>query len=130
MRLFALASFAVSVTLVACVAADGESERQSGEAVSASDGGVGPTDASSADGSAVDAGPAVPTYDAIAPLVTANCSSCHHSSFSTVAKLKANQTKIVQYVNQAKMPKDNPTWGTTADGQEFLDYMQNSPDMQ
>jgi hypothetical protein len=134
MRFFALASLAVSVTLVACVAADGDPEKQSGEAVSASDGGAAATDASatdgSADASAVDAGPAVPTYDQIAPLVANNCAGCHHSALSTVAKLKTNRSTVIQVVSQGRMPKDNPTWNTTSDGQEFLNYMQNSPDMQ
>jgi cytochrome c553 len=150
MRSFALAAILVSATLVACVsgvADDEESTEQDIHAphldASVSDGGVAVTDASVptsdggivvvTDGSAppTDAAASdVPTYAEIAPKIAAACGGCHHTSFNTLDKVKANKTRMLGMITSGRMPKNNPGWKNTADGLDVIDFLANSPELQ
>lgn len=123
-----LACLAATTVLVACAATSADSESSSAaESAVSSDGGTA-TDAAT-DASATDAGPAMPTYAEEAPVIAQNCGGCHGTKFNTLAKVVQNKAKMVQELQQQKMPKDNPTWSTTADGQALLDFLENSPEL-
>lgn len=150
MRSFALASLLASVTLVACVSAgvddtdSTEAEVHLGtspDAAMTADSAAPGTDASATvldggpaetDGSvpAVDAGPAVPTYAEVGPVIQTVCGRCHTANFSTLAKVKASRTRMLGVINSGRMPKGNPGWRNTEDGQRVIDFLTHSPELQ
>ncbi|MFO0741270.1 MAG: hypothetical protein U0270_35570 [Labilithrix sp.] len=159
MRSFGLACMLVSVSLVACVTEGADEESSSDQDLTAADSGpvwtdasvssdAGPaidsgpvwTDASvSSDaGPAIDSGPvvtdasvpSVPTYANVAPIINSVCGHCHASKFSTLEKVKANKSRMFSLINSGRMPKNNPGWRNTADGQDVLDFLAESPELQ
>ena len=140
MRSFGLACMLVSVSLVACVTEGADEESSSDQDLTAADSGPVWTDASvSSDaGPAIDSGPvvtdasvpSVPTYANVAPIINSVCGHCHASKFSTLEKVKANKSRMFSLINSGRMPKNNPGWRNTADGQDVLDFLAESPELQ
>lgn len=158
MRSFALACMLVSMSLVACVTEGADEESSSDQDLTADSGVVwtdasvpsdagppsdsGPvwTDASAPSdaGPATDSGsvvtdasvPSVPTYAEVAPIINSVCGHCHASKFSTLEKVKTNKSRMFSLINSGRMPKNNPGWRNTADGQDVLDFLAESPELQ
>lgn len=126
-RIAILVAAAVTSALVACATADSEPS-----SISTAHDTVNTTataDASTDDAADASA-PALPTYNEVSPLIAAHCGSCHHSSFSTLAKVKAHQADMIDVLESHAMPKNDPFWSDTADGQTLLSYLQSSPELQ
>lgn len=151
MRSVALTSLLVSLSLVACVSAGADDESSSdqdlvgvdagahadasADATTVTDAGPPAVDATvvtDAGPPAVDAGPGddVPTYTEVAPLINQTCGGCHHGKFDSLDKVKASAPRMLQMISAGRMPKNNPTWKNTAQGQEVLDFLANSPELE
>lgn len=94
------------------------------------DAGPGPTTDASADASDAGSAPSVASYADVAPLIANACSECHHSSFATLEKVKANKTRMLGMITSGRMPKNDPSWKNSAAGLEVIDFLQHSPELQ
>lgn len=94
------------------------------------DAGPGPTTDASVDASDAGTAPSVASYTEVAPLIANACSGCHHSSFGTLDRVKANKTRMLDMITSGRMPKNNPSWKNSAEGLEVIDFLQHSPELQ
>jgi len=128
-----------AAAIVACTSGTDASSQGSSnltetpDAAVATDGGGADATPGDAADAAVDAGPAVPTYDDVAPIIAASCTSCHEHAagdFATKDAVAQNGASMLAVIKRGKMPKGNPTFATTPDGQELVKYLTFSPDIQ
>ena len=94
------------------------------------DAGPGPSTDASADASDGGSAPTVASYAEVAPLIANACSGCHHSSFGTLDKVKANKSSMLRMITSGRMPRNNPSWKDSADGLEVIDFLEHSPELQ
>lgn len=129
MRTPLLLTVSISFTLVACLgSADEPAASRSQDVVAVVD--AGPAVDASATSDAADASaPAVPTYAEVAPLIAAHCGTCHHSALATLAKVNAHKDDMIQVLEQHVMPRNDPFWSDTPDGQALLTFLRESPEL-
>lgn len=94
------------------------------------DAGPGPGDDASVEPVDAGPGPTVASYTEVAPLIASACGGCHHGSFGTLDKVKASKTRMLGMITSGRMPRGNPSWKSSADGLEVIDFLQNSPELQ
>lgn len=129
MRITILCAAVLTSALVACAAAESESSTST----SAQDTAVTTTtDAGASTDAAADAdaSPPVTTYDDVAPLIAAHCGTCHRTSFSTLAKVKSHKDSMIEVLEGHVMPRNDPFWSDTPDGQMLLGYLHDSTELQ
>jgi hypothetical protein len=95
----------------------------------AADAGPAAKDAGPAAKDAAKPAPAVASYAEVAPLIESTCSPCHNDAFGSVDQLKKRRNQMIDALSSQRMPRNNPGWVKTADGQKVFDYLQNSPDL-
>lgn len=131
----------MTAAIVACASGNGTSSQgsdltESSDAAVTTDGGSAATDAAAPSGDAsidpaADASaPTVPSYDDVAPIVQASCAGCHDDQFATLDAIKENGPSMLILINKGRMPKGDPTFKTSPDGQKLVTYLTSSPDLQ
>jgi hypothetical protein len=68
--------------------------------------------------------PAGPTYADVAPIIASTCGGCHQSQFGTLAALQQRHTQMLGAITGGAMPKNNPAWHLSADGQKVIAFLQ------
>jgi hypothetical protein len=68
-----------------------------------------------------------PTYSDIAPLIAKACGGCHDGVYSTLDKVRTQRSAMISAISGGTMPKDQPSWAQTSDGQAVLQFLQDSP---
>jgi hypothetical protein len=68
-----------------------------------------------------------PDFDVVEPILTNTCSGCHMNNFDTLSKVKRLRTRMLAKITAGEMPRGNPDWKDSPDGQTVLDFLQNSP---
>ena len=74
------------------------------------------------------------TYQDVAPILAAHCSSCHSNaadnglggiSVDTEAEVISNAAVIIGSLQSGWMPYEQPDWHTTDDGQKLIAWLQS-----
>ena len=72
---------------------------------------------------------AVPTYDEMSPIIAANCGRCHRATFATLERVRARRPEMLLKLSRGEMPRDEPTWFRSPDGQRLLAFLRESPEL-
>ena len=66
-----------------------------------------------------------PTYEQVAPMIQRACSGCHADAFGSREKVDAMRDAMLGRISSGSMPRNNPNWRNTPDGQAVLAYLRD-----
>jgi hypothetical protein len=68
-------------------------------------------------------GPRLIPYEEAKPIIASTCTSCHENTFSTLAKIKTQRPKMLSKLSSGAMPRGQPTFKDSPDGQKLIAFL-------
>ncbi len=65
----------------------------------------------------------------MAPLIEGKCGGCHEGVFDSIPKIVAKRDLMIGLLSTGEMPRRDPDWRFTEDGQVVLDFLKRSPEL-
>jgi hypothetical protein len=81
------------------------------------------------DGAAMAAAAPAPKFSDVETIIQNTCTRCHSNEFSTLSKVREKRMRMLSKVSSGEMPRGNPTFKDTPDGQTLLSYLTTSADL-